>query len=104
MLETLYVKCLSVESKTISVEPLSLLEAQVEASDYNTGKRNFDLTAEVINSIKDMREYLNETAECLRKVRSKLKDYELNMNKVKANLGKAEYEITNESLQHLKLL
>ncbi|EXX55870.1 hypothetical protein RirG_221350 [Rhizophagus irregularis DAOM 197198w] len=51
-----------------------------------------------------MREYLNETAECLRKVRSKLKDYELNMNKVKANLGKAEYEITNESLQHLKLL
>ncbi|RGB35698.1 hypothetical protein C1646_742133 [Rhizophagus diaphanus] len=95
---------IEVQQKTKVVSE-NLLEAQVEASDYkidNTGKRNFDLTAEAINGIKNMRGHLDETAAGLKEVRGKLKDYELNMNKVKANLGVAEYEITNESLQHLK--
>ncbi|PKC55667.1 hypothetical protein RhiirA1_475226, partial [Rhizophagus irregularis] len=83
----------------------SLFEAQVEVGDYNidnTGKRNFDLTAEAINDIKNMRGHLDETAAGLKEVHGKLKDYEINMNKVKANLGVTIYEITNESLQHLK--
>ncbi|PKY61279.1 hypothetical protein RhiirA4_521695 [Rhizophagus irregularis] len=95
---------IEVQQKTKVVSE-SLFEAQVEASDYkidNTGKRNFDLTAEAINGIKNMRGHLDETAAGLKEVRGKLKDYEINMNKVKANLGVNVYEITNESLQHLK--
>ncbi|POG82090.1 hypothetical protein GLOIN_2v1470351 [Rhizophagus irregularis DAOM 181602=DAOM 197198] len=44
----------------------SLLKAQVEARDYNidndTGKRNFDLTTEAIDGIRNVRGYLNGTA------------------------------------------
>ncbi|UZO11152.1 uncharacterized protein OCT59_002724 [Rhizophagus irregularis] len=82
------------------------VETQVEARDYNidndTGKRNFDLTTEAIDGIRNVRGYLNGTAVSLRVIHNKLKDYQLNINKVKINLGAAEYEITNESLQHLK--
>ncbi|CAG8564502.1 15145_t:CDS:2 [Rhizophagus irregularis] len=96
-----------VESKTKTKEiSESLLKAQVEARDYNidndTGKRNFDLTTEAIDGIRNVRGYLNGTAVSLRVIHNKLKDYQLNINKVKINLGAAEYEITNESLQHLK--
>ncbi|PKK65345.1 hypothetical protein RhiirC2_69467 [Rhizophagus irregularis] len=95
---------IEVQQKTKVVSE-SLFEAQVEVGDYNidnTGKRNFDLTAEAIKGIKNMRGHLDETAAGLKEVRGKLKDYEINMNKVKANLGVTVYEITNESLQHLK--
>ncbi|PKC03840.1 hypothetical protein RhiirA5_423146 [Rhizophagus irregularis] len=95
---------IEVQQKTKVVSE-SLFEAQVEVGDYNidnTGKRNFDLTAEAINDIKNMRGHLDETAAGLKEVHGKLKDYEINMNKVKANLGVTIYEITNESLQHLK--
>ncbi|PKY54778.1 hypothetical protein RhiirA4_473774 [Rhizophagus irregularis] len=95
---------IEVQQKTKVVSE-SLFEAQVEAGDYkidNTGKRNFDLTAEAINGIKNMRGHLDETAVGLKEIRGKLKDYEINMNKVEANLGVTKYEVTNESLQHLK--
>ncbi|PKY34068.1 hypothetical protein RhiirB3_395285 [Rhizophagus irregularis] len=52
--------------------------------------------------MENMRGHLDETAAGLKEVHGKLKDYEINMNKVKANLGVTIYEITNESLQHLK--
>ncbi|CAB5384744.1 unnamed protein product [Rhizophagus irregularis] len=87
------------------IDKFSRTPTQVEVGDYNidnTGKRNFDLTAEAINDIKNMRGHLDETAAGLKEVHGKLKDYEINMNKVKANLGVTIYEITNESLQHLK--
>ncbi|PKC57492.1 hypothetical protein RhiirA1_472401 [Rhizophagus irregularis] len=96
---------IEVQQKTKEISK-SLLKAQVEARDYNidndTGKRNFDLTTEAIDGIRNVRGYLNGTALSLRVIHNKLKDYQLNINKVKINLGAAEYEITNESLQHLK--
>ncbi|CAB4396583.1 unnamed protein product [Rhizophagus irregularis] len=73
---------IEVQQKTKEISE-SLLKAQVEAGDYNidndTGKRNFDLTTEAIDGIRNVRGYLNGTA-----------------------VSAAEYEITNESLQHLK--
>ncbi|PKC03839.1 hypothetical protein RhiirA5_423145 [Rhizophagus irregularis] len=96
---------IEVQQKTKEISK-SLLKAQVEARDYNidndTGKRNFDLTTEAIDGIRNVRGYLNGMAVSLRVIHNKLKDYQLNINKVKINLGAAEYEITNESLQHLK--
>jgi hypothetical protein len=82
-----------------------LLDAQIEAADHqidNNSKKNFDLTAKAINGVKIVKEYLEDMAAGLNEVRGKLKDYELNMNNVKANIGATKYEPSHSVLQHLK--